>query len=176
MLLFIKWSWLEKWKCCLQEHNNIKVRKIDNTDLNFSIGIEIILKLRYSERRRDDRKINQITCFNFCRNGMNVCRTWGPWSGSGELNKSNSLVNNVFLYNQNLSGGMLLWRNSYILMVWIKWEQSWRAHDWLYSLNKDIEFKEATKSYFTHCSCVVIVLFNTISVGLHFWQFIVEHY
>ena len=82
-------------------------------------------------------------------------------AGGGDVNKSNSLINNIFLYKQNICGGMLLWRNSYILMVWIKWEQSWTAHDWLYSLNKDIEFKEATKSYFTHYSCVVIILFNT---------------
>ena len=43
----------------------MKVRKIGNIDLNFSIGIELILKPLYSERRRGDRKINQVTCFSF---------------------------------------------------------------------------------------------------------------
>ena len=43
----------------------MKVRKIGNTDLKFSIGIELILKPLYSDRRRGDRKINQVTFFNF---------------------------------------------------------------------------------------------------------------
>ena len=43
MVLFIQAS---------KEHKNIKVRKIgNNTDLNFSIGIEPILKPLYLERR-----------------------------------------------------------------------------------------------------------------------------
>ena len=43
----------------------MRVRKIGNTDLKFSIGIELILKPLYLERRRGDMKINQVTCFNF---------------------------------------------------------------------------------------------------------------
>ena len=35
----------------MQERSNIKARKTGNTDLNFSIGIEPILKPLYSERR-----------------------------------------------------------------------------------------------------------------------------
>ena len=45
----------------MQEHSNIKVRKISNTDFNFSTGIEPM----YSEWRRGDRKINQVIYFNF---------------------------------------------------------------------------------------------------------------
>ena len=47
------------------KHNKIKVRKIGNTNLNFSIATEPILKPVYSEWHRGDRKINQVTCFNF---------------------------------------------------------------------------------------------------------------
>ena len=54
----------KKWKCCLQGHNNIKVRKNGITDLNFSIGIKPILKPLYSEMRRGDRKINQVIYFS----------------------------------------------------------------------------------------------------------------
>ena len=43
----------------------MKVRKIGNTDSKFLVGIELILKYLYSERRRGDRIINQVTCFNF---------------------------------------------------------------------------------------------------------------
>ena len=49
----------------MQGHNDVKVRKIGNTDLKFSIGIDLILKPLYSDRRRGDRIINQVTYFNF---------------------------------------------------------------------------------------------------------------
>ena len=39
-------------KCSLQEHDNIvKSEKIGDTDLNFSISIEPILKPLYSQKR-----------------------------------------------------------------------------------------------------------------------------
>ena len=44
------------------------------------------------------------------------------------------------------------------------------------TLNKEnISFKGATKLYFMHYSCVVIILFNTVYVGLHFLQFLLEN-
>ena len=41
----------------------IKVRKNGITDLNFSIGIKLILKPLNLERSRGNRKINQVTRF-----------------------------------------------------------------------------------------------------------------
>ena len=38
-----------------------------------------------------------------------------------------------------------------------------------------IVFKGATKSYFMNYSCVVIFLFDTVYVGLHFRRFLLEN-
>ena len=83
----------KKWKCCLQGHNNIKVRKNSITDLNFSICIKPILKPLNLERSRGNREINQVTRF------ILVEMLWksvehegrGPGVEGRGLNKSNSL-------------------------------------------------------------------------------------
>ena len=38
-----------------------------------------------------------------------------------------------------------------------------------------IVFKGGTKSYFMNYSCVVIFLFDTVYVGLHFRRFLLEN-
>ena len=39
-----------------------------------------------------------------------------------------------------------------------------------------LKIKGATKSYIAHYSCVIIVLFNRLYVGLHFLRFLLENY